>query len=244
MHFIKDRRNLAGIQIVVQISINFVPLICCQIARSESGPDSNFVAQSKQENARVSESAALKEAISKLESKVMLSLADEGSKRALAELYRQRAHVLNDSPTESLESLHKSCFLEPSEPKYFVELASLIKTMGKDPNDFKTRVTLGDSYTSSAKYFAAIVEYQEALRLKLDALTYEKLGDVYRIRGEDDKSVAQYKYAAEMKDTARVEGKISELYRMLDDSTRAQEAHNKALKLREAGDTTPDESIW
>ena len=54
--------------------------------------------------------------------------------------------------------------------------------MHKNPKSFKDRVDLGDEARRSSDFEGAIIEYQEALRIKEDPKIHIKLGDVFRVR--------------------------------------------------------------
>lgn len=96
----------------------------------------------------------------------------------------------------ALKQFHQAQFLEGKNPLTIANLNKLIKLLGKNPNKFADRVTLGDHAKAEDDPIGAVVEYEAALKLKNDPETHRKLGDIYRQIDQGDKAAAEYDAAA------------------------------------------------
>jgi tetratricopeptide (TPR) repeat protein len=135
------------------------------------------------------------------------------------------------NPQESLDLFEKALCLSPENPTTRANIDGIIRMLGKDPLDFKTRVELGDSARKRGHFIGSVVEYQAALRIKDDATVREKLGDVYRVQDKLDKAIAEYNSAVAMRDSAAVEVKLAQALQSKNDLSGALNATQKAMTL-------------
>lgn len=85
--------------------------------------------------------------------------------------------TLRKNPSLSLKQFLQAHFYNPRNMTTQNRVEEAIKSMGKDPNNFLDRVTLGDKAWSDADFVGATMEYAAALRLKNDSAVSLKLRD-------------------------------------------------------------------
>jgi len=106
------------------------------------------------------------------------------------------------------------------------------ETWCKSPQDFNTRVYRADRARKSGDFNGAIVEYEEAAKIKADAAVYEKLGDVRRVRDENDQAIAAYQSAAGITDSAAIQVKLGQALQVKGDQASSIAAYNRAVDMK------------
>jgi tetratricopeptide (TPR) repeat protein len=74
-------------------------------------------------------------------------------------------------------------------------LDECLKHLGKNPDDLKTRLTMGEDAETSGDYETAIVEYRRCTKISDDGSYYARLGTVYRKAGKDVEAFNELKTA-------------------------------------------------
>jgi tetratricopeptide (TPR) repeat protein len=134
-------------------------------------------------------------AIEKLEQASSLIPLTRMLELTLAIAYNNYGLVFQNNPMEAIKYFHKAVLLDANNATTLQNLSGIIQKMGKNPRSFADRVAIGDACRKAADFVGAIVEYQEALKIKDDGPLHEKLGDVFRVRDENDKAIEQYQAA-------------------------------------------------
>jgi tetratricopeptide (TPR) repeat protein len=171
-------------------------------------------------------------AIQKLEEAIKLRPAYQTAKNNLAVAYNNYGLVFQNNPSEAIKYFHKAVLLDPTNVTSQTNLTGIIQKMGKNPRDFATRAAMGDAARKAAQFVDAIVEYQEALKLKDDPAIHEKLGDVYRVRDENDKAITEYQAAARTQDSAAIEVKLGQALQAKGDLASAIGAFGRAITMK------------
>ncbi|MBK9622836.1 MAG: tetratricopeptide repeat protein [Candidatus Obscuribacter sp.] len=171
-------------------------------------------------------------AIQKLEEAMKMDPTYKKARDNLSVAYNNYGGSFKNNPTEAIKLFHKAAMLDPTNPITLGNLASIIKVMGKDPNNFATRVALGDACRKAADFAGAIVEYREALKLKDDPKTHENLGDVYRVRDQTDDAILEYQAAARSGDSASIEVKLGQSFQTRRDIPNAIAAYGRAISMK------------
>lgn len=171
-------------------------------------------------------------AIDKLEQALKLDPSYKAARGNLAIAYNNYGLVYQANPTEAIKYFHKAAYWDPGNPTTAQNLSGIIRKMGKNPNDFATRVAMGDACRKAADFIGAIVEYGEALKIKDDAAIHERLGDVFRVRDETTKAIEQYKAAAAAADSASVEVKLGQAFQANTDIASAIGAYGRAITMK------------
>jgi len=144
---------------------------------------------------------------------------------------------------QAIQHLHKVVYLEPESTSARLKLEVVIVAMGKDPKSFQDRSTLGFVARVSGDFVGAIIEYEEALKIKDDARIRELLGDVFRVRDNVEDAIAQYQAGIKLGDSAMLEVKLGQAFSARKDEARAVEAFKRAAKLNPEDPDTLDALI-
>lgn len=171
-------------------------------------------------------------AIQKLEEAVKMDPNYKKARENLAIAYNNYGLVFQKNPTEAIKYFHKAALLDPKNPTTMGNLTAIVRVMGKDPNDFATRVGMADASRKAADFPGAIVEYREALKLKDDASIHEKLGDVLRVTDRVDEAIAEYQAAARTQDSASIEVKLGQSFQTKKDLPNAIAAYGRAISMK------------
>jgi len=131
-------------------------------------------------------------AIAKFEEALRLAPYDQLAKENLAIAYNNWGLQLKDNPKEAIKQFHKAMLCDPNNLTTKTNLEGLIRSyLGKNPTLFKDRVELGDQARLSGDVEGAVIEYQEALRLKDDAGVKKKLEKLADVRRAMDKNATK-----------------------------------------------------
>lgn len=171
-------------------------------------------------------------AIQKLEEAVKMDPNYKKARENLGIAYNNYGLMFQKNPTEAIKYFHKAAVLDPKNVTTLNNVNAIIKQMGKDPMDFKTRVELGDACRKAADFPGAIVEYREALKLKDSAPVHEKLADVHRVRDEVDDAIREYQAAAATADSAAIEVKLGQAFQTKKDLPNAIAAFGRAISMK------------
>ncbi|MBA4078624.1 MAG: hypothetical protein C0508_26590, partial [Cyanobacteria bacterium PR.023] len=171
-------------------------------------------------------------AIEKLEQAIKLDPSYKNARANLAIAYNNYGLVFQNNPMEAIKYFHKAVLLDANNATTLQNLSGIIQKMGKNPRSFADRVAVGDACRKAADFVGAIVEYQEALKLKDDGPLHEKLGDVFRVRDENDKAIEQYQAAGRVADSASIEVKLGQAYQAKKDIASAIGAYSKAISMK------------
>lgn len=82
-----------------------------------------------------------------------------------------------------LRALHMAAWLAPTNKANAESMRTIIRCMGKNPESFEDRISLGDEALKNSDFAGAITEYQAALAIKKDPSTRQKLESV-KVPGE------------------------------------------------------------
>lgn len=154
--------------------------------------------------------------------------------------------LAKSNPNEALKQFHQAYYLNKTNATTAQNVEGILRMLGKDPRDFKTRVTMADQARGSGDFIGAIVEYAEALKLKDDPKIHIKLGDVYRVRDNVDDAIKEYQAAARSGDSAEVEVKLGQALQAKGDLPNAVVAFGKALSFKPDDSDTLDalQAAW
>lgn len=136
------------------------------------------------------------EAIELLEAALMITPENNRIKGNLAIAYNNCAMKHLDDKQKALSLFRKALFFDPENQTTADNLGTLLKSTGRDPKDFATRIALANECLSAGDEPSAIVEYWEALRLKLDSSTALKIGDLFYKQGALKQAADAYRKAA------------------------------------------------
>ena len=75
---------------------------------------------------------------------------------------------------------HQALYYDPASDLVRTNLNNLLKSQGHDPLAFAVRTQLAEHYAKVNDLLDAVVEYQEAVRLKKDAQAERRLNDLQR----------------------------------------------------------------
>jgi len=100
---------------------------------------------------------------------------------------------------EALSEYHQALNLGPSKrfdatrtnAETLNHVNNAIRLLGKNPNDFRDRVALGDQARAANDLAGALAEYQAALELKNDPVIHTKIADLCRLMGKKERAAAQ-----------------------------------------------------
>ncbi len=154
--------------------------------------------------------------------------------------------LAKSNPNEALKQFHQAYYLNKTNATTAQNVEGIIRMLGKDPRDFKTRVQMADQARASGDFVGAIVEYAEALKIKDDARTHIKLGDVYRVRDNTDDAIREFQAAARAGDSAEVEVKLGQALQAKGDLPGAVAAFGRALAFNPSDSDTLDalQAAW
>jgi tetratricopeptide (TPR) repeat protein len=125
-----------------------------------------------------------KDAICKFEAALRADGSDSLARQNLAIAHNDLALYLlwkKHKPKEALKELHQALFIDSKNKTTIGNANEIIKKMGKNPNNFADRVSLGDQARRENDIISAIVEYKVALAIKRDSKTHKKLDEVSRL---------------------------------------------------------------
>lgn len=154
--------------------------------------------------------------------------------------------LAKSNPQEALKQFHQAYYLNKTNATTAQNVEGIIRMLGKDPRDFKTRVAMADQARMSGDFVGAIVEYAEALKIKDDPKIHIKLGDVYRVRDNVDDAIKEYQGAARAGDSAEVEVKLGQALQAKGDLPGAVAAFGRALGFNPTDSDTLDalQAAW
>ncbi len=154
--------------------------------------------------------------------------------------------LAKSNPQEALKQFHQAYYLNKTNATTAQNVEGIIRMLGKDPRDFKTRIQMADQARKSGDFVGAIVEYAEALKIKDDPKTHINLGDVYRVRDNVDDAIKEYQAAARSGDSAEVEVKLGQALQAKGDLPGAVAAFGKALGFNPTDSDTLDalQAAW
>ncbi|MBA3994088.1 MAG: hypothetical protein C0469_11225, partial [Cyanobacteria bacterium DS2.3.42] len=154
--------------------------------------------------------------------------------------------LAKSNPQEALKQFHQAYYLNKTNATTAQNVEGIIRMLGKDPRDFKTRVAMADQARMSGDFVGAIVEYAEALKIKDDPKIHIKLGDVYRVRDNVDDAIKEYQGAARSGDSAEVEVKLGQALQAKGDLPGAVAAFGRALGFNPTDSDTLDalQAAW
>jgi TonB family protein len=107
----------------------------------------------------------------------------------LAIAYNTLAGQHRKMPKEALRHYHQAMFLNPANDTLRLNVAANIRILGKDPNSFLDRVSLGDQEFSLGNFVGAAVEYKAALDLHENPAVRSKLTDAFSRMTSDQKKL-------------------------------------------------------
>jgi len=154
--------------------------------------------------------------------------------------------LAKSNPQEALKQFHQAYYLNKSNATTAQNVEGIIRMLGKDPRDFKTRVAMADQARASGDFVGAIVEYAEALKINDDPKTHIKLGDVYRVRDNTDDAIKEFQAAARAGDSAEIEVKLGQALQAKGDLPGAVAAFGRALGFNPTDSDTLDalQAAW
>ena len=154
--------------------------------------------------------------------------------------------LAKSNPQEALKQFHQAYYLNKTNATTAQNVEGIIRMLGKDPRDFKTRIQMAEQARKSGDFIGAIVEYSEALKIKDDAKTHVNLGDVYRVRDNVDDAIKEYQAAARAGDSAEVEVKLGQALQAKGELGQAVAAFGKALAFNPSDSDTLDalQAAW
>lgn len=140
--------------------------------------------------------------------------------------------IARSNPKQALQLFHKALSFDRNNATTAQNVDGIIRMLGKNPKSFADRAELGDQARKAGDFAGAIIEFQEALKIKDDAPMHEKLGDVFRVQGQDDKAIAEYQAAARTNDSAAIEVKLGQAYQAKGDIPNGIAAYGKAISMK------------
>lgn len=154
--------------------------------------------------------------------------------------------LAKSNPNEALKQFHQAYYLNKTNATTAQNVEGIIRMLGKDPRDWKTRVAMADQARKDGDFIGAIVEYAESLKLKDDPKIHVKLGDVYRVRDNVDDAIREYQAAARTADSAEVEVKLGQALQAKGDLPNAVKAFGQALSFKPDDTDTLDalQAAW
>jgi tetratricopeptide (TPR) repeat protein len=205
----------------------------------------------QQEKVALSNEAAIalrqrndKLAVEKQEAVLKIDRDDSAARRNLATALNCVAMEETTSPTEAINCFHKALFWSPYNSTSLIHLNECIRQSGKNPDDFTTRSNLGDKARKQADFMGAIVEYQQALKIKDDPKIRERLGDVFMLRDQTHEALAEYLGGWRIKPTASLAVKIGQTYQASGDIHNAILFYDEARELPEESTDEAVEAGW
>ncbi len=140
--------------------------------------------------------------------------------------------IARSNPKQALQLFHKALSFDRNNPTTASNVDGIIRMLGKNPKSFSDRAELGDQSRKAGDFVGAIIEFQEALKIKDDAPMHEKLGDVFRVQGQDDKAITEYQAAARTNDSAAIEVKLGQAFQAKGDIPNGIAAYGKAISMK------------
>lgn len=169
-------------------------------------------------------------AIQKFEAVLQLDKSYQLARENLAiVLNNYGLQLAKKNPQQALKQFHQASYLTRTNATTVQNIEGIIKMLGKNPRDFKTRVDIAEQCRIRGDFIGAIVEYTEALKIKDDAKTHIKLGDCYRVKDNVDDAIKEYQAAARLGDSCEVEVKLGQALQAKGDLPMAIIAFSKAL---------------
>lgn len=90
------------------------------------------------------------------------------AKDNLSIAYNNYAITLKNKPEAAMDKLHKALYIDPDNELTRKNLANLLTSINKDPNDFNVRFNLAEVAFKEKRFLDALVEYREAQSIKPD----------------------------------------------------------------------------
>ncbi len=100
---------------------------------------------------------------------------------------------------EALKEFHSGIAVNPDATTES-NMNEFLKLIGRDPENFFDRVTLGDESMSANDLNGAIIEYKAALKLRNSKALHMKLGHVYQLQHEQKKAAQEFNLAKDAGD--------------------------------------------
>ena len=219
----RGRVGFAGLLVVCLIGLSF---------ESTAIADQNQVISLINEGVKALNSGNIQLAIQKFEQALQLDPNYKLARDNLAIAHNNYGLQLRGSPKEALKEFHQALYLNPDNATTLSNVEGIIRMMGKNPRAFADRVALGEDSRHASDFVGAIIEFNEALKLKDDPKLHVELGDIYRVKDDADKAINQYKLAAQSDDNADVEVKIGQAYQSKNDLPNAISAYGKAISFK------------
>lgn len=209
--------------------------------------DANAVISMNNEGVKALNAGNFALAIQKFEAALQMDKSYQLARENLAIAHNNYGlQLAKSNPQEALKQFHQAYYLNKTNATTAQNVEGIIRMLGKDPRDFKTRITMADQARMSGDFIGAIVEYAEALKIKDDPKIHVKLGDVYRVRDNVDDAIKEYQAAARSGDSAEVEVKLGQALQAKGDLPNAVIAFGKALAFKPDDSDTLDalQAAW
>jgi len=114
-------------------------------------------------------------AVSKLEAALALIPDYKIARANLGVAYNNRGLSLQKKPYEAITFFHHALYLDPQNDTTKANLEGIILKMGKKPDLFSDRVSLGNDAVLAGDFKGGVVEFRAALALKEDPKVRAKL---------------------------------------------------------------------
>lgn len=207
--------------------------LLCQLSSSPALADDARVIELNNQGVNALNKSNFSAAITSFEAALKIDPSYKMARDNLAIAYNNYGlSIARSNPKQALQLFHKALSFDRNNATTMQNVDGIVRMLGKNPKSFADRAELGDQSRKAGDFVGAIIEYQEALKIKDDAPLHEKLGDVFRVQGQDDKAIAEYQAAARTNDTAAIEVKLGQAFQAKGDIPNGIAAYGKAISMK------------